>query len=413
MALTSDMGIDNEADSGNANHLGETELRLIAHSLGERLKELNCLYGLSQLVQNRNLSIEDTLQSVVEVIPPAWQYPEDTCARIKLRSHKPKHFTTANFAESVWKQTENIMVNDRLYGTLDVCYLREKPESDEGPFLKEERNLLHVIAERLGHMIEHKQAEGKLQTLYRCEKELRQRLQVEIGRRADFTRKLIHELKTPLTSLLATSQLLTDETQGRLHKLAIYVQKSAESLNNRIQELHDVVRGELGKLELKLQSVDIHALMTSLVEETRALSRQEGMAVKLELAESLPKVKGDPDRIRQIMLNLINNAFRYAYEGKGVDIKVGAEPSIVLVEVRDYGPGISMQRQRRLFERDYQISSHTDSTGGLGVGLALCKMLVELQSGHIWLKSKVGHGSSFFFTLPVASSNSKTVQVEK
>lgn len=388
-----------QSDAGDfTGHIDETEVQRIAHNLSERVKELNCLYGLSRLAENVNDTVEDVLQGVIELIPPAWQYPKDTCARIKLKN---REFKTANFVESAWKQTENIKVNGKRFGSLEVYYTKEKPTSDEGPFLKEERNLLHVIVERLGHIVEHKVAESNLKTLYQREKELHQRLQTEMQRRVDFTRKLIHELKTPLTSLLATSQLLTEETQGtRLHKLSRYVWESAGSLNSRIQELHDVVRGELGKLELKLKPVDIGALMVSIIEETRALSQQQGMSINLELAESLPEVIGDPDRIRQIMLNLINNALKYAREGKKIDINVDTKLGKVVLEIRDYGPGIPTLQQRTLFEPGYQFSSRDENTGGLGIGLALCKMLVELHGGQIWVKSRVGRGSSFFFTIP-------------
>jgi K+-sensing histidine kinase KdpD len=220
-----------------AHGASESELRALTHKFSERVKELNCLYGISRLVEDRNSSVDKILQGVVDMIPPAWQYPEITCACINLRKRR---FKTAVFRETIWKQTEYLTVNGKRFGKLEVYYLEEKPECNEGPFLKEERNLIHAIAERTGHIIEHKLAEANLQTLYKREKKLHQRLQVEMKGRIDFTRNLIHELKTPLTSLVATSQLLLDEEKNeRLSKLARYVSEGANSLNSRIDELHD------------------------------------------------------------------------------------------------------------------------------------------------------------------------------
>jgi signal transduction histidine kinase len=343
--------------------------------------------------------LDETLQQIVELIPPAWQYPEVTCARITF---KKRQFKTANFKATAWKQMEMIKVDGKRCGMLEVCYLDRRLVCDEGPFLSEERNLIHAIAERLGHIIEREIAEERVQSLYQQEKELRERLQAEMQGRVDFTRKMIHELKTPLTSLMATSQLLMDETRDtRLGKLAGYVWEGAFSLNNRIEELHDVIRGEIGKLELKSKPLDLGPLLRSVADEMAALSRQHGMSIDVEIGESLPQVQADPERVRQIMFNLINNAFKYAREGKKIRVRATRTLNSVVVEVRDYGPGVTPDRQSRLFDPGYQLSSHESQTGGLGIGLALCKILVELSGGRIWLKSRVGKGCSFFFTLPI------------
>lgn len=383
----------------------ESELRELAHKLSERVKELNCLYGISKLIEERNSSFDEILQGVVNLIPPAWQYPEITCACIRLKNSR---FKTANFRETSWKQAETIMVDGEKFGTIEVYYLAEKPESDEGPFLKEERNLIHVIAERLGHIIERKIAGDSLQSLYEEEKKLRKRLQTEMQRRVDFTRNLIHELKTPLTSLVATSQLLVDEERNKkLGKLAEYVWESANNLNNRIDELHDVVKGEIGKLELDLKPLDIGKTLRSIVEETQALAKQEGISINLKLAESLPEVYADAVRVRQIVLNLLNNAFKYAAEGGKVNIKATVKSSSVTVEVQDRGPGITEQEQKYLFDPDYQIGASDKRSGGLGIGLNLCKLLTELHGGKIWIRSKPGKGASFFFTLPLLEDRQK------
>jgi signal transduction histidine kinase len=373
-------------------------LKEITSNLTERVKELNCLYGLSRLSENQALTIDEILQGVIDLVPPAWQYPEITCARIKLKN---REITSVNFQTTIWSQEQNIMVNQKRFGLIGVYYREERPHCDEGPFLKEERNLLYVIAERLGHTIERKMAEDNVKFLYQRERELREKLQTEMRIRVDFTRKLIHELKTPLTALIATSQLLYDETSGEKYgKLAKYIRDSAENLNRRIDEMHDVVRGEIGTLRINMQPVDISILLRSLKDETAALAKQCGMAIELDFGGQLPEVHADPDRLRQIILNLINNAFKYARDGKRITIKAAVEEEFLRVEVMDFGPGIPEIRQKTLFEPGYQLKYHEERSGGLGIGLALCKTLIELQGGKIWVQSSAGNGASFFFTIP-------------
>jgi hypothetical protein len=140
----------------------EKELGQISHSLGERIKELNCLYSISKLRERTDFSLEDILQAIVDLIPPAWQYPEITCARIIFNGYE---FTTINYKNTRWKLTCDIMVYSETIGTLEVCYLEEKSEIDEGPFLKEERSLISAVAERIAKFIEREWAEDEIRQL--------------------------------------------------------------------------------------------------------------------------------------------------------------------------------------------------------------------------------------------------------
>jgi diguanylate cyclase (GGDEF)-like protein/PAS domain S-box-containing protein len=134
-------------------------LRKRTHDLGERVKELNCLYGISNLVQRPDISLEEMLQGTVDLIPPGWQYPEVTCARITLEGQE---FRTENFRETAWRQTSDIIVNGERSGAVEVCYLEERRESDEGSFLLEKGDLINAIAERLGRVSERRRAEEAL-----------------------------------------------------------------------------------------------------------------------------------------------------------------------------------------------------------------------------------------------------------
>ena len=140
----------------------ERALQEKSQHLGERVKELTCLYAVSGTLSHRNISENDALSRVVELLPPAWHYPEITCARIIAEN---REFTTANFEETPWKQAEEIVAGEKKVGVVEVFYLQEKPSLFEGPFLREERNLISAVAVNLGGFFERRQAEREVADL--------------------------------------------------------------------------------------------------------------------------------------------------------------------------------------------------------------------------------------------------------
>jgi hypothetical protein len=130
------------------------------HELKERVKELNCFYRITKIIRNNKLSIDEALQEIVKVIPPAWQYPDHTCVRIYLEA---REFKTDNFRETEWKQESEIIVDEKKIGVLQVYYLEKLPEANEGPFLTEERKLIDAIADLLSKFIEERRIKEELE----------------------------------------------------------------------------------------------------------------------------------------------------------------------------------------------------------------------------------------------------------
>jgi PAS domain S-box-containing protein len=130
-----------------------------SHDLGERVKELHGLYKFSKLVEVKDITLDEIYQGLVELIPDAWQYPEITCAKLKIYD---REFQTMNYKKTPWQQKCDVFVNGEKAGNLIVGYLEERPDLDEGPFIKEERLLINALCERLGHVIERKQGEDTL-----------------------------------------------------------------------------------------------------------------------------------------------------------------------------------------------------------------------------------------------------------
>ena len=138
----------------------ETEEQgLVAHKLKERIKELNCLYDISSFRDATDFSLDAVLQAIVDFIPPAIQYPEITCARLIFGGYE---VTTKNFKDTRWKLSREITINNKCIASLEVCYLEEKPELEEGPFLKEAKNLINAVAENIAKIIEREEAEDAI-----------------------------------------------------------------------------------------------------------------------------------------------------------------------------------------------------------------------------------------------------------
>jgi major membrane immunogen (membrane-anchored lipoprotein) len=137
----------------------DEELEQLSHKLRGRIKELNCLYDISSFRDATDFSLDAILQAVIDFIPPAFQYPEITCARINFGRYE---FMTKNFKDSKWKLAHEITVNNEQIGTLEVCYLEKKPALDEGPFLKEAKNLIRAIAESIAKIVEREWAEVEI-----------------------------------------------------------------------------------------------------------------------------------------------------------------------------------------------------------------------------------------------------------
>jgi PAS domain S-box-containing protein len=252
---------------------------------------------------------------------------------------------------------------------------------------------------------ERRQAAENLQAQYEQEKALRQRLEEEIQKRIEFTRALVHELKTPITPVLAAVELLLDEvTDERLVRLVQNIDRSASNLNQRIDELLDLARGEIDMLQLEPESTDLPALFKDIINEMMPVSARYGQTLKLELPESVPEVTADPARLRQVILNLLSNAFKFTPAGGNVILRLTTGKTHFIVQVEDTGPGISKEDQQRIFDPYFRRPGDRERLSGLGLGLALAKRLVELHGGEMWVSSHKGKGSTFSFTIPIEAA---------
>ncbi len=263
----------------------------------------------------------------------------------------------------------------------------------------------------LGHAMditEREQAQEKLEELYERERKLRRELELEGRRRIEFTRALVHELKTPLTPILSSSELLASELHEEpLLSVARNIHRGASNLNSRIDELLDLARGEMGMLQVNPEPVDAVPLLRGIADDMAAVISSSGQTLALDMPPSLPLVWADEERLRQVVLNLLINASKFTGERGKIALKARQQDAYLIIEVQDNGPGISEGEQKRLFQPYQRRASDRERLGGLGLGLALCKYLVELHGGRIWVESEVGKGSTFSFTIPLVADSQR------
>jgi len=280
--------------------------------------------------------------------------------------------------------------------------------------LKEYRNHLEEIVEKRtaelakasqqlkAEITERRKAEKRIKELYQREKGLRKELEKEINTRVELTRGLIHELKTPMTPMLGSSELLVDRIQDEgLLRIAKNINRGIRNLNNRINDLMDLTRAGIGRLQLRCLNVDIQQMLHEIVDYLAPDAEKKEQQLTLEISDSLPMVNADEDRLRQIILNIVNNAMKFTPTKGKINLRAGVMDHHLIVEVKDNGCGMTTKDQKQLFQPHYTLQTKGEGLSGLGIGLPLCKMLVELHGGSIWVKSRKGQGSTFFFSIPL------------
>jgi len=251
---------------------------------------------------------------------------------------------------------------------------------------------------------ERKRSEEKLQQAYEQERQLREQLELEAKRRVEFLRAMAHELKTPVTSMMASSELMTLELpEGPFLSLSKNINRSAEKLNKRIDELLDLARGEMAAIKLYCQPTDPLRLLSQVFDEIYPLLVEQGHTLAAQLPPSLPMIWADEDRLEQVLVNLISNANKYMYEPGKITIRARVEDENLMIGVHDTGPGIAREEHERMFDPYYRLIDDREHRHGLGLGLALSKTLVELHGGKIWVESEIGKGSTFSFSVPLAT----------
>lgn len=215
-----------------------------------------------------------------------------------------------------------------------------------------------------------------------------------------------HEMRTPLTAMLGFVEFMLDNEVGPEDRRDYLqtVHKETERLNDLISNFLDLQR-----LQAQLESYQLETVcVADMLQEAGHLFTLASRAhqIRVECPNDLPAVQGDPKRLQQVLKNLLSNAIKYSPKGGEVVLRASQEGSVVTISVEDRGMGIPPQALGRIFERFYRVDdSDRRIPGGIGLGLALVREVIEAHGGRVWVESTLGQGSTFFFTLPVAAQN--------
>jgi len=252
---------------------------------------------------------------------------------------------------------------------------------------------------------ERKKMEHRIMNLYETEKAQRKELEDEAKARGVFIHILGHELRTPLTPILVSTALLNDllceQPDSVQKKLAANIHNSTQVLASRLEELLDLARYSRGTFKLNVARTKTSLFLTEVVLRYKPVLDKLGQQLEVRIPEDLPEVNLDPSRVEQVIVNLLSNASKYGAENGRIILSAGTNDHSLLIEVRDFGIGISAEEQGRLFAVYHRAEQDRQKYPGIGLGLAICKQIVEAHQGQIWVTSESGKGSTFSLRLPI------------
>ncbi|MHC4062215.1 MAG: sensor histidine kinase [Planctomycetota bacterium] len=491
------------------------------NELHQHIKHLNCLYGLSKLIERPRIPLSQIFEETVNLICNAHQYPDLTCARITFDGIQ---YETDNFKKTESSQYAQLNVHGKKAGDVEVYYLGDKTQCDEGPFIQEERDLLGAVAEHLGRIASRKQTEDKLR-LFRnlidqsndcilviepkwgrfldangraCDslgytreellcmtvkdvderipddfswakhieevrskgyivlegmhkrkdhgrfpvetnfnfisfgkedyiiavtRDITERKQAEENRAKstnkrvesinqelkDFAYVVSHDLKAPLRGIRTLADWLSTDFADKLDENG---KEQMNLLLVRVERMHSLINGVLqysrvGRVKEEETQVNLNELITDVIDMVAA---PENMTITVE--NELPVLGCEKTAIVQVFQNLLSNAVKYIDKPKG-QIQIGCveETDFWKFSVTDNGPGIEEKHFERIF-RIFQTLSPRDELESTGIGLTVVKKILELHGGRVWVESKMGEGTTFFFTLPKSRKEVEDAEVE-
>jgi len=295
--------------------------------------------------------------------------------------------------------------------------MRQRTGDFEG--LETKRKQAAQLIERLekaneglrAEIAKYKKTSEELQKRYELERDQRMKLEKERGERLQFINTLGHELKTPLTSIVASGGLLLEELKKgaespRLRLLENIIRATGK-LQARLDELLDMAKMETMGFRLTFELIDLRPLLRNVVSELLPVANEKKQSLDLDIPPSMPMVNGDKERLEQVLLNLLTNAIKFSFESTKIQIKLRRKGTGLVISVKDNGPGITEEEQIRIFTPYYRIEADRQRFPGLGLGLTVSKHLVEMHGGTIWVDSELGKGSTFSFSLPIAEQEAE------
>ncbi len=300
-----------------------------------------------------------------------------------------------------------IPVEDTVIGVLSV-----QSTQQESRFNEEDKNLLKTIATNVGIALHNAE-------LYEEAKEAKAKAEDANEAKSAFLSTVSHELRTPLTSVLGFAKIIRKRLEDKIfpavtvqdQKIKRTMKQVSENLNvvvsegerltNLINDVLDLAKIESGKMEWNMRPVFLQDVIHRGIAATSALFEQKGLKLKHNIPEDLPIIKADEDKLIQVIINLLSNAVKFTDKGT-VMLEAYQEKGQLIFEVQDTGIGVAEEDKHKIFERFRQAGDTlTDKPQGTGLGLPICREIIEHHGGIIWMKSEFNVGSTFFFSIPI------------
>lgn len=360
--------------------------------LDARLRELECHHAVSRVIEDAGGAVDHVLLAAARALAAACAYPEDACARIRMRR---RDYRTDSWRETPWLVSAPIQVQGHEVGTAEVGYLRRHA------FRAGERALLDSVALRLGRYVEQAEADQRLESQ---EAELRKRLLhlTRVTTVGEMASSIAHEVNQPLTAISTYAQacrrMVEADDLGREEIARVLGRITDEALRagEIIHRLRELVR----RRESERKPWSVNALIHQVMPLARMDARLHGVVLHLDLEQDLPQVVVDGVQIQQVILNLVRN---------GVDALEGQtdpEPEVVVrtcrtspggvrVSVADCGCGLPDMSQEDLFQPFF-----TTKQDGMGMGLSISRSIVHMHGGRLWFERNPVRGTTFHFSLP-------------
>jgi signal transduction histidine kinase len=285
-----------------------------------------------------------------------------------------------------------LLFEQRILGVL-VIWRREAKAFAQGVV-----NLLQTFANQSALAVENAR-------LFREIAEKSRQLEAASQHKSEFLANMSHELRTPLNAIIGFSEVLTDRMFGELNeKQEEYLKDiyaSGTHLLSLINDILDLSKIEAGRMELELTDFHLPTALDNALTLVRERAGRRDITLQTSVDERLGEVRADERKIRQVVLNLLSNAIKFTPEGGLIELAAVPKDGCMEVSVSDTGIGIAPEDQEKVFEEFRQVGTAEKKAEGTGLGLTLCRKFIELHGGKIWVKSQLGAGSTFTFTIPV------------
>lgn len=361
----------------------------IEWALRERVKELTCLYGIARVTRQPDVPLPEMMQAIVNLLPPAWQFPDIAGARIALDDQE---FTAGAIAPRMHSQASPVIVSGARRGEVEVVYVKSVPPDTGTPFLVEEQTLIDIVALELSMLVERREAE---QIHTKLEEQLRHADRLAtIGQLAA---GVAHEINEPLANVLGFAQLarkaaaIPEQVAADLDKIVVNCLHAREVIQKLLTFAH--------QMPPSMAAIDLNQIVNDGLYFLESRCAKADIELVRDLDVDLPVIRADATQLHQVLVNLVVNAIQAMPSGGRLTIRTKHSREHVLLTVADTGVGMSDDVLKNLFTPFFTTK---DVDEGTGLGLAVVHGIVTAHGGSIHVQSKLGHGATFEVELPVS-----------